>query len=208
MDNHKQAIILIHGIWMKGFELIYLGHQLSRAGYRVYYFRYPSIFKSPAENAVKLEKFIASIHEPIIHFVAHSLGGVVLTHLFKNDLFGRAGKVVTIGTPVQGSVLARHIARNRLLKLLLGRSGLALPEKDFPGWKHPHPPLCVIAGTRKLGIGILLGPSVLTSQSDGTVNLEETQVESATQTHVFKQSHFSMLWSKQVASMIVEFLKN
>ena len=70
----------------------------------------------------------------------------------------------------------------------------------------PHPVLCVIAGTRKMGIGLILGPSCLTEKSDGTVNLEETRVESATENHVIHQSHFSLLWSPTVAGIVIRFL--
>lgn len=82
--KNKEAIILVHGIWMKGIELLYLRFKLWRRGYRVYQFHYPSLFKTPEQNAEKLYQFVSKVDEPVIHFVAHSLGGIVVSHMLKN----------------------------------------------------------------------------------------------------------------------------
>ena len=82
--NEKEVIVLVHGLWMKGPELFYIRYKLWRQGYKVYQFHYASLFNTPEENATKLYEFISAMDEPIIHFVAHSLGGIVVSHLFQH----------------------------------------------------------------------------------------------------------------------------
>ena len=203
--NNNEAVILVHGVWMKGLEMFYLHFILWRQGYRVYQFHYPSVFKTPEQNAEKLYQFVSSLDEPVIHFVAHSLGGIVLCHLFDKHEIKQPGKVVMIGAPVKGSALARHLKQNKFLKYLLGKSVIKGLLGDNPGW-HAKRQLSVIAGTKQLGIGMLLARGEMQAQSDGTVNLKETQIEQAEEFHEVPHSHFSMLWSQDVAEKIKAFL--
>ena len=204
MDKNE-AVVLIHGIWMKGPELFYLRFKLWRKGYRLYQFHYPSLFKTPEQNAESLNKFVGKINEATVHFVAHSLGGIVVTHFLNNHACNKTGKVVLIGTPINGSALARYLQKNVFLKYLLGKSVIKGLVSDTPKWLSERR-LCVIAGTKKLGIGMLLARKVMQQQNDGTVNLDETQIKKANEFYVVPHSHFSMLWSLDVAKKIKSFL--
>lgn len=204
--KNKKAVVLIHGIWMNGLELLYLRFNLWQKGYRVYPFRYPSLFKTPEQNAKKLYKFVSKIDEPVIHFVAHSLGGIVVSHLFNDSDLEKPGKVVLLGVPINGSAVASHINKKAILKILLGKSIVNGLLGDGPRW-HSTRKTCVIAGTKRLGVGILLAKNAMQQQNDGTVNLSETKIQTADETHVVPSSHFSMLWSSDVAKKINAFLE-
>ena len=205
--NNKEAIILVHGIWMKGLELLYLRFKLRRKEYQVYQFSYPSIFKTPEQNAEKLYQFVEKVDEPVVHFVAHSLGGIVVTHMFNNHDVAKSGKVVMMGTPINGSALARHLQEKKGLKHLLGESVIKGLLGGGPLWQSKRQ-LCVVAGTKRLGVGMLLDRNEMQQQSDGTVNLSETRIEQADEFHAVPHSHFSMLWSEDVAEIIDAFLKS
>ena len=197
--------MLIHGIWMKGPELLYLRFKLWRQGYRVYQFHYSSLFKTPEQNAEKLNKFVDKINEPTIHFIAHSLGGIVVTHFFNNHECNKAGKVVFIGTPINGSALAKHLQRNSFLKYLLGKAVVKGLVNETPKWLSQRM-LCVIAGTKKIGLGMILARNAMQKKNDGTVNLDETKIDAAKKNYVVPLSHFLMLWSSDVAKKISDFL--
>lgn len=53
---------------------------------------------------------------------------------------------------------------------------------------------------------MLLARKEMQQQNDGTVNLGETQIKEANEFHVVPHSHFSMLWSQDVAEKIKSFL--
>lgn len=190
---------------MKGPELFYLRFKLWQQGYRLYQFHYPSLFKTPEQNAQSLNQFVEKINEPTIHFVAHSLGGIVATHFLNNHVFKKAGKVVLIGTPINGSAFARHLYKNSFLKYFLGKSVIKGLVSETPKWLSERK-VCVIAGTKKLGMGMLLARKEMRQLNDGTVNLDETQIKEANEFHVVPHSHFSILWSLDVVEKIRSFL--
>ena len=204
--NKKEVIILIHGVWMKGPEFFYLQYMLWRQGYKVYQFHYSSLFKTPEENAVKLYQFISKIDAPAIHFVAHSLGGIIIKHLFDNQEIKQTGKVVMIGSPINGSAIAAFIYNKKHLKHLLGKSIINGLLGDAPSWNYKRK-ICVIAGTKSLGIGQLLARDVLQEKNDGTVNLSETYLENADEYYEVARNHFLLLFSNDVLKIILRFLK-
>ena len=75
-----EAVVLIHGIWMTGADMLVLRKRVRDCGYHAYIFRYASITRTIDDNAKKLQTFVEQLKENKVHFVAHSLGGVVLFH--------------------------------------------------------------------------------------------------------------------------------
>ena len=204
--NEKEAVVLVHGLWMKGPELLYIRYKLWRQGYKVYQFHYSSIFKSPEENATKLYQFASSIEAPAIHFVAHSLGGIVINHLFQQYEIKQPGKVVMVGTPLNGSAVAIYLNKNIFLKYLLGKAVIKGLLGDAPKWNYKRK-VCVIAGTQGMGAGKIFASKVMQRPNDGTVNLIETLIEQADESHEVPRSHFLLLVSKEVINISLNFLR-
>ena len=205
--NQKEVIVLVHGLWMKGPELLYLRYKLWRQGYTVYQFHYSSLFKTAEENATSLYQFVSSIDAPVIHFVAHSLGGIVVNYLFQNHKIKTPGKVVMIASPVNGSAVAKYLNKKKYLRFLLGKSIIKGLLGDAPGWSYKRK-ICIISGTSGLGAGHILASYVMHAPNDGTVNLHETRLEKADESHEIPRSHFMLLFSSEVVKIIIKFLKS
>jgi hypothetical protein len=205
-DNKKEAIVLVHGLWMKGPELLFIRYKLMRQGYTVLQFHYPSIFKSPEQNATSLYQFVTKIDAPVIHFVAHSLGGIVLSHFFANYKIKQPGKVVLLGSPLNGSAAAAHLYKNKLMKILLGKSVIKGLLGDAPKESIKRE-VCIIAGTKGPGAGQLFATRAMKKINDGTVNLDETLLETAAEFHQVPRSHFLLLVSNKVTNIIISFLR-
>lgn len=201
----REAVVMVHGIWLTGVEFLSLKRQLAQAGFEIHVFHYHSLIRSPEANADKLNRFVASIDAEIVHFVGHSLGGIVVSHLFHNYPLQRPGRVVMLGTPLKGSAVAQAFHRVPVLQWLLGRSVRQGLLGHAPRWKASHE-LAMIAGNRGIGIGMLLF-GALSSPNDGTVALAETK-GAGIQLHVeVPYSHFGMLFSTRVAEVVVSFLR-
>ena len=54
MNEH---VVLVHGLWMHGALMRWMGRRLARAGYTVHCYTYPSVRMSMAENARRLAAF-------------------------------------------------------------------------------------------------------------------------------------------------------
>jgi len=196
-------LVLVHGIWMTGLELMPLAGRLRVAGYRCRIFRYASLRRPPRRNAAALAGFVQRLGVGRVHFVAHSLGGIVLAYLFSGWPRLPPGRAVLLGTPLAGSGVARHLVASPRLRPLLGRSveqGLlggapALPRDRLVG---------LVAGRVGLGVGSLVGG--LERPGDGTVALRETRVEGLADWISLPVSHFGMLWSSRVSAAVLQFL--
>ena len=190
---------------MNPLEMRFLGWQLEKFGFRVHYIFYQSVLKTPAENARVIHKKIQKLRLKQLHIVAHSLGGVITMQLFDQFDDIPDGRVVMLGSPVNGgSWIAKKVQNWPIVSPLLSRSmPNALSGKDMPLW-NANRDWGMIAGTKSQGLGLLTGG--LPSISDGTVLLEETQHEKQTAHTTVSISHTGLLFSKQVAKLTCDFL--
>lgn len=198
-----EPVILVHGLWMNGMELRWLGHRLAGCGFTPHYFHYQSLQQSPVAGACRLAGFIRDIGSERLHLVAHSLGGILVLHLFDRFPALPPGRVVLLGCPVLGSGVARVAAEKHWLLPLLGRNLEQGLMGDGPRWRRRRE-LGVIAGTRGVGIGRVVGG--LTGESDGTVSLHETRIPGAADFRSLKVNHMGMVLSSEVARETCHFL--
>ncbi|MEE9320203.1 MAG: alpha/beta hydrolase [Granulosicoccus sp.] len=203
--HRDELIVLVHGIWMQGFMMRILGQMLTREGYRTHQVSYDFLGRSPEENAGQLFKEITGLQAKTIHLVGHSLGGIVILHLLKRHPEVEIGKVVLLGSPVRGSSVAKRLHANQLLRPLLGRSierGLLGGAPNFDGQR----PLGVITGSGQYGISSLLYPTG--EDSDGVVTLSETLLDNVTDRTTVPLSHSTMIFSRQCAKLVAQFLQH
>lgn len=203
----RDVVVLIHGIWMTSLELRYIGGYLQHRDYDTRYFFYPSLRHSPSDNADRLDEYLRGIEATTIHLVAHSLGGVVVSHLFARRPPQQPGRIVMLGSPLQGSVVARHLCSKRGLRWLLGRAVKGGLLGDAPPWLGVRES-GMIAGDRPTGIGRLLAPGKLVTPNDGTVAVSETESPGFREHVVVHHSHLEMLFSREVAMLVYRFLRH
>jgi pimeloyl-ACP methyl ester carboxylesterase len=196
------SVILVHGLWMTGVELRCLGGRLERCGFNVRYFRYKSWRGSLERAAAELRRFAEQQSDCTVHLLGHSLGGLVIAAMLESGDPGNPGKVVLLGSPQQGSVLAASLARCRVGRFLLGPFACAAIVRNRPLFPVGRE-LLVIAGTFSFGFARFFGVAV---PNDGTVAVVETQVPGAPVQQV-RASHMGMLFSRATLVGIVNFLR-
>src|SRR5258706_7105330 len=121
-------VILTHGLWVPGAVMLPLAARLERAGYRCRTFSYMGAGEPLEAHAESLARFARRIGPA--HFVAHSMGGLVVLEALSRLPELAAGRGVLLGTPADGCFsgprLARHFAGGLVLRAsgrLLGRGG-------------------------------------------------------------------------------------
>jgi hypothetical protein len=200
----KESVVLVPGLFMGGISMAVLQRRLRDYGFDAHRFSYYSAWLSPAQNAVRLNDYLWTVQSPVVHFVCHSLGGLVLRHLFSSFPDQRPGRVVTLGTPHRGSVVAARLAHILPFRLLLAASLKEGLLGDVPPWQDTHA-LAVIAGTRSLGAGELL--SGLPKPNDGTVAVMETELPGMRAHAKLPVTHTGLLVSPIVARYVCEYLR-
>jgi len=196
MADRRETVVLVHGLYVHGLWMRLLEYWLEQSGYQTMNYSYPTMTRSPAENAddlqiqlADLQIQLAHVNTPIVHFLAHSMGGLVVRHLFHNYPKQRPGRVVTMGTPHQGSYGAR-VMQSIGLGFCVGRgleNGLL---GDAPAWVAPNH-LGSIAGTLNVGFGLLF-PG-MPEPSDGMIAVVETQLPGMADHICLPVSHMQML---------------
>lgn len=199
------AVVLVHGLWMPGFELGLMARTLAGRGYTPVLFRYPSVTRAPSDNAVRLAARVRALAQPTVHFVAHSLGGIVVRLMYA-ELGAAAppGRVVTLGTPHVGSRTA-HALRARLWgRWALGRSFHGGLSGALPPWPAERE-LGSIAGTLGLGVGRLLVR--FGEANDGVVAVSETRLPGLCDHLCVPTSHSGLLVDPRVLRATAAFLE-
>jgi len=202
------AVVFVHGLFLNGAEFTLLRRRLSAAhGFQAHRFSYPTVRGSMAGAVDRLRRFVDEVHAERIHFVGHSLGGVLLCRYFERENCARTGRVVLLGSPLIESRSARAVARHSWLRRVVGP--LVAEELVDGGtprtWGCGHE-LGIIAGTRPMGLGRFFAR--FDEESDGTVAVSETKLPGHSAHVTLPVSHMGMLASSQVALHVGEFLAN
>jgi len=199
-----EHVILLHGLWMRAFTLTMLRRRIERAGYTVHLFDYASVMHDPDFSIAELLKRARALRGEKIHFVGHSLGGLMALRALKQvrDLPG--GRVVCLGSPLCGSQVARSVASLPGGSLLVGKSADILRD-GLRRWDGPHA-VGAIAGRLPIGLGFVVGS--LGSPHDGTVSVAETRLPGLADHCVVAATHLGLVFSDEAANQTVAFLRS
>jgi pimeloyl-ACP methyl ester carboxylesterase len=199
--------ILVHGLWMSGFELAVIKRRLQADGsLRVVSFSYRSLAGSMTDHVRGLIEFARAQRTAQLHFVGHSLGALVILRALEVTADLPPGRAVLLGPPAQGSKTAQGIAR--LLPFGKALLGSAIREEcvDWsPRTWSGRREVGVIAGSMGLGVGRLFAQ--LDGEHDGTVMVAETRLPGAKDHIVLGTSHTGLLLSAEVAGQAAHFLR-
>jgi pimeloyl-ACP methyl ester carboxylesterase len=201
----SQPVVYVHGLWMPGEESLILGHRLANGfDLTLEAFRYSAASSSMGEITEHLDRFVRELKAPAVHFLGHSLGGLVIYRFLERFPDQPPGRVVFLGTPSVGSRAAERAGRFAPIAHLMGQSVAAeLLEPHERRWAHARP-LGIIAGRQPIGFGRLFAH--FSEPNDGTVAVRETHMPGATDTIVLPVSHLGMLVSARVARETGTFL--
>jgi hypothetical protein len=169
---------------------------LERAGYQVVNLRYPSR-SFPVERLAEeyLDKAVAAQNQAgQIHFVTHSLGGIVLRQYLARRTMTNLGRVVMLAPPNHGSALAGRLKKSAAGRWILGPAGCELgpsaselPERLGPA----HFQLGVIAAA-----------------SDGKVPVQSAQLDGMADFLVVPGTHTWIMWRADMSRQVLAFLRD
>ena len=200
------VVVYVHGLWLNGWEGVLLRRRLARSlGCETRSFTYSSVSEDLSGNARALAEFLRGIPADTLHLVGHSMGGLLILELYEGAPNLPPGRIVLLGSPVQGSRAARNLAARRIGRRIIGLTAhqALLPQRERR-WLVGRE-LGVIAGNRPYGFGRLLGP--FGEPSDGTVLVAETRLTGAKQQLTLPASHSGMVYSSLVARQTAAFLQ-
>jgi pimeloyl-ACP methyl ester carboxylesterase len=205
-DRARDALVVVHGLWMFGSVMAILRRRLEPRGFAVATFGYASIREGLDANAAQLADFVARLPGDTVHFVGHSLGCVVIRALLERHALDRPGRIVCLGPPFRGSITAERVARLPGGSHVLGRSMRDLVARGGFTAAPSGREIGIIAGRMPIGMGRLLGS--FAGPNDGMVTVAETRLDGAADHIVLRVAHTSLLWSREVARQTAHFLRS
>ncbi len=204
------TVVLLHGLRRTPRSMRRLERKLAGAGYRVENIGYPSTKRSIEDLAGLLEKRLGECcagEEGRVHFVTHSLGGIVLRYYAASRPFPRLGRAVMLSPPNGGSELI-----DLLLKIPLVRHA-ATPAHEELGTGPGSVPRTL--GPVDFEVGIITGNRsllpifswVIPGPDDGLVAVERARVEGMADFLVVPHTHTFIMNGNDVLEQTLRFLR-
>lgn len=203
------CIILLHGLARTSSSMAKAAEAFEERGFSVANIDYPSR-ELPVEDLAPLavEAGLAECSpESIVHFMTHSLGGILVRYYLEHEGLSRLGRVVMLAPPNQGSEVVDSFKDVPGFRALNGPAGLQLGtgESSIPLKLGPvEYELGVIAGNKTFNP--ILSQS-LPNPDDGKVSVESTKVEGMSDFIVVPHSHPFIMGSSFVIDQAVAFIE-
>lgn len=205
-DSPAVTVVLLHGLGRTHRSMNMMAAGLEAEGYRVVNIGYPSRRHSVSAlaDSVAAELDICCDGGGPVHFVTHSLGGILVRAYQRSHGKERIGRVVMLSPPNRGSEVVDMLPE-ALVGLVLGPAARQLGTDT--GVHRTLPPvefeLGVITGDRSLNP---LFSWWIPGADDGKVGVESARVEGAEDFLIVPYSHTWIMQREQVIEQVLSFL--
>lgn len=211
-SSHAPAadcVILLHGLARTASSMEKMAEAFEERGFSVTNVDYPSR-EHPVEELAPMavEAGLAECpEEGRVHFVTHSLGGILVRYYLEHHELERLGRVVMLAPPNRGSQVVDDFREVPGFELINGPAGLQLgtDEGSVPSSLGPVDyEVGVIAGTETFNP--ILSQS-LPNPDDGKVSVESTKVEGMSDFLVVSHSHPFIMLAEGVIEQAISFVE-
>ena len=211
-NEKNQCVILLHGLGRTKHSMEEIEKTLSRNGYRVWNETYPSTkekIETLAVSHIGTGLSYCNGSGPLkIHFVTHSLGGILVRFYLQDRNVPNLGNIVMLSPPNKGSEAADYLKDTFLYQIITGPAGQQLGT----GPDSIPKKINAIEGT----IGIISGEKsydpwfsvIIPGKDDGKVSVESAKLDEMSDFLVVESGHTFIMRDKSVISQILFFLEN
>jgi len=211
IEKDSEAIILLHGLKRTFRSMDKAGRVLADYGYKIVNASYPSTQQSIERLALQCigqavrECEAAEVGK--IHFLTHSLGGILIRYYLTVAAIEKLGRVVMLAPPNRGSEIVDKLGNWRLFYLLNGPAGLQLgtDQDSLPNrLGSVNFDAGVIAGDKTVNPFLSL---LFPEANDGKVAVSRTRVDGMRDFIVLPYSHTFIMQRDPVILQALHFIQ-
>ncbi len=210
-DGAENAtVVLLHGLGRSATNMAVLEWRLRARGYRTCNIGYDTRvmrFDAAIDQVRAALERCPRNDDGVLHFVTHSLGGLVLRGLLERHTLPRLGRAVMLAPPNRGSEISDQLRNLTFFSKVMGPLATQLGTRpdDLPQ-RLPPPtiPFAVIAGDRWINP---VGPLWLPAPHDGTVSVSSTRLAGMRDHMVLPYTHTFIMNAAPVARQVDAFLR-
>lgn len=204
------CVVLLHGLGRSHLSMAPLQLALERAGYAVWNDGYDSTSAPIEQLAPVVGAAIDACRQSQpgrIHFVTHSMGGILVRAYFQDHRLAEAGRVVMLAPPNHGSEVVDRYRDRWWFRSATGPAGqqLGTGADGLPRRLKPIPlEVGIIAGTASSDPWF--GDAFVTDH-DGKVSVASAQLPEMKDLLVVDRGHTFMMNSPEVVRQALVFLE-
>lgn len=206
-----EGVILLHGLCRTTSSMEKMASELEKEGFVVVNKGYPSRTASIEQlSELAIGEALQNLRLAdcsTIHFVTHSLGGILVRRYFKDRELDRLGRVVMLGPPNGGSEVTDKIGHWKLYRKLNGAAGDELgtdSDSSVNQLGRVTFECGIIAGDRSIN-GI--NSRMIKGKDDGKVSVENTKVEGMKDHVTIHATHPYLMKNKHAIAQTIQFLR-
>ena len=210
--DHQDGVILLHGISRTALSFRKMQAALEAAGFATLNIDYPSrrhALEALAEHIHPAVALFSAESEGQLHFVGHSMGGLLARVYISKYRPERLGRVVMLGTPNGGSEIADRLKNVALYRAWFGPAGAQLVTRRDAATSALFPPVDypvgIIAGNRSIDPTSSL---LLPKPHDGRVSVENTKLDGMADHTVIGASHPWLPGNRVAIAQTIAFLRD
>jgi triacylglycerol esterase/lipase EstA (alpha/beta hydrolase family) len=207
----RDGVVLLHGISRTARSFRRMQAAIEAEGYATLNLGYASRSKALqalAEDIHPAVERFAESTEGSVHFVCHSMGGLLARIYLARYRPKRLGRVVMLGTPNGGSEIADRLKNLGAYRVFFGPAGQQLGtqrDADIDALlARIDYPVGVIAGNRSI---YPITSAFLPKPHDGRVSVENTRLDGMADHIVIGASHPWLLRNAEAIEQAIAFLK-
>lgn len=208
-DIGGEPVVLLHGLWRGWRAMEPMARALRREGFSTLNLPYPS-------TRLPIPELVGIVREEVgkiagdrpVHFVTHSLGGILARALLSDTPPWFPGKLIMLAPPNGGSEIVDWSRCHPVIRRFLGPAGRALGTDGIPT-ALPDPAknseTAVIMGSR---CSLPLFKHLLEEENDGIVSVNRGRINNLRDFSVVDADHTFIQMHPEAIRLVLSSLKS